>query len=328
MTGAVGRAGRWTGPGVSCAAGLARCRLVEAGSTLVRVGASVLPRLPLKLPRNPQRARLRAVAVPAHPDGLALSRPDGQREHETHAVAASQCGLDQPLDVLDLERLDLLILYMRRLRERDRVADDVPATQRLGERCARCAVHLVRGRRTCTTRDHPCVEPLEVLRRNLVDPMLPHARRQVLVYRGAVRPVRLVLDRRPGDVLHPVRQPGLHGRRAAGLTDCAALALPFELADCRDDLGLGPALDVAPVRRAVVLDAHGDSAMPLAVPAEVNARRTVGCAGPVGPLAGHLRPPFRGRSTAQRATGRRALAACRPGRDVGGPPARMRRRLP
>ena len=52
--------------------------------------------------------------------------------------------VDQPLDVLDLERLDLLVLDARRLRERDRVADDVPTTQRLPERRARRAVHLVR----------------------------------------------------------------------------------------------------------------------------------------------------------------------------------------
>ena len=69
-----------------------------------------------------------------HPDGLALPRADGQCEHEPHAVAASERGLDQPLDVLDLERLDLLVLDARRLRERDGVADDVPATQCLTER--------------------------------------------------------------------------------------------------------------------------------------------------------------------------------------------------
>jgi hypothetical protein len=111
----------------------------------VRVGAPVLPGLPLKLPRDPQRAGLQAVPGPLHSDGLALPCPDSQREDEPHAVAASQRGLDQSLDVLDLERFDLLVLDPGWLRQGDRhrVADDVPTAQGLAERSARGAVHLV-----------------------------------------------------------------------------------------------------------------------------------------------------------------------------------------
>ena len=91
------------------------------------------------------------------------------------------------------------------------VAHDVPAAVRLAERCARGPVHLVGVGRPRPVEDHPRVELLEVLRADLVDPMLAETEDEVLLHRRAVRAVRLVLDRRPRDVLQPMREPRLDG---------------------------------------------------------------------------------------------------------------------
>ena len=170
----------------------------------VSVPAAVLPGLALELPSDAEQTCLGVVAVPPEPDGLALPGPDCQSQDEPDAVAPAERHADELANLGDLERLHLVLVDARRLRESHRVADDVPASQSLAERRAGGPVDLVRVAGPGPLGDHSRVKPLEVLGADLVDALAPESRDEMLLNRGPVSAVRLVLDGRPGDVLQPV----------------------------------------------------------------------------------------------------------------------------
>jgi hypothetical protein len=76
----------------------------------------------------------------------------------------------------------------------------------------------------------------------------------------------------------PGFQPLRHGEVGTRPGEAAGVALAFQFLDLAGDLGLGPALAVTPVGRAVVFDADGDPAVPPAVAAEVDRGPPVGLA--------------------------------------------------
>src|SRR6478735_6758938 len=99
--------------------------------------------------------------------------------------------------------------------------------------------------------------------------MLADARDEVHVDRDAVTRDRVLADERCCDVLHPVGQPARYRPGASGAPDGPFAALPFEFADLGDHHRLRFAHDVAAVGAAVILDADGHSAVPVAVGATI-----------------------------------------------------------
>lgn len=106
---------------------LARLGLVILGAARVWVVAAGLPPAPLQLPGDGNCLGVLVQPLPAESNGLALAGTDCQRQHEPDAVAAIQGGCEQAVDLLDLERLDLVLLDARRLRQLGWVPSDVAA---------------------------------------------------------------------------------------------------------------------------------------------------------------------------------------------------------
>lgn len=241
----------------------------------MRVVAAVLPPSSLQLPGDCERPVVLVKPFPLEADGLALAGADSESQYEPDAVPAFERGLEQTVDFLDLERLDLVLLDPGRLRQRNRVTFDVPSPVCFAERCAGGSVHLVRGAGLPALADDRGVQLLEMLGFDLVHPVLAQAGNQMDVHCGAVRPVRLVLDGRSSDVLQPVRQPVLDQPCSPGLTRLPIVALALKLTDAVNRIGLFLARDMSAVGGPVVVHAHRHSAMPVAVSAKVDRRRTV-----------------------------------------------------
>src|SRR5690606_33887918 len=124
----------------------------------------------------------------------------------------------------------------------------------------------------------------EVLGAELVDAVRPDPGDQVAVHRCAVPDQGVVADGLCGDVLHPVHEPLLNCPRTTRLPGLAAVSLLFELPDGLDHGTFALALDVATVGLAVVADAHGYPAVPVAVRSLEDGAGAVGSSGAVGVL--------------------------------------------
>lgn len=117
---------------------------------------------------------------------------------------------------------------------------------------------------------HLLVEALQVFRLQLLQAVGAQAGDEVVVHRDAVAVDGVLGDIRRCNVLDPVGEPGLDRPALVSLAYRTLVALPLQLPDGFGDLRAGLAADVAPVWRAVVLDADGDAAVPATVLAEVD----------------------------------------------------------
>src|SRR6516164_3574460 len=233
VAGAIRRTRRGTCPLVPFAVLGAWFRLVVAGATRVRAGATVLPGLPLQSLHDLQGLAGLVQSRPFQPECLALAEPQCQRDDEPHSVALVQCQGQDAVDLVGLKGIDFSVFDAWRFGQSHGIASDMTTFEGLAERGARGAVHLMRRTGLEASGLHPGIQLFEVLGLDAVDPVGAEAGYQVLVHRSAVAEIGLVAYRWPGDVLKPVDEPPLHGPRPARLNDNTIVTLPFEPTDFR-----------------------------------------------------------------------------------------------
>ena len=171
MAGAVGRTGRWACALVSLAVLRALPGLVIASAAGMRIGATVLPGLPLQAFHDLQCFAWLVQPRPFQPECLSLTQPKRQGDDEPHSVALAERQCQDALDLLGLEGINLCVFDPQGLGEGDGIPGNVAAFERLSEGGPGRAVYLVRSGGPEPVRQHPCVQLLEVLGLDAVDPV-------------------------------------------------------------------------------------------------------------------------------------------------------------
>jgi len=145
VAGAVRRAGRRAFPLVPLAVPRAWPGLVVPGAARMRIGAAVLPGLPLQALHDLQGLAGLVQPGPFEPERFALPQSERESDDEPDPGALAQRQGQDALDLLGLERVDFVFFDAWRLGQGDGVAGDVAALECLAEGGARGAVYLVRG---------------------------------------------------------------------------------------------------------------------------------------------------------------------------------------
>ena len=133
--------------------------------------------------------------------------------------------------LIHVVRLDRIYLHSRRPSKSRDVASDVTAPMRLAQRRANRPVHLMCPARTTAIGNDLAVQPLQVLRLQAVEPLLPEPGDQMPPNRNAICRVAGLPNVRPGDVLQPVIQPFGDGPPLTGSPHLPLVARPLQVAD-------------------------------------------------------------------------------------------------
>jgi hypothetical protein len=179
---------------------------------------------------DPQRAKRQIEIRPPESEHFALTQAEHERDGPSGAVPALRSSGKDLLNLVQLVRLNLLVLHARRLGQRDGIPADVTTPDCLAERGLGRPVDLVSVAGLVPSRLHLGVELLEVVRLNAFEPVLAKSGNEVVVDRIPVRVGRRVADGRRRDVLDPVDEPLLHGPGRASLAHGPGVAL---LLQCR-----------------------------------------------------------------------------------------------
>src|SRR5262249_58142489 len=190
MAGAVGRTGQRACALVPLAVLRARLGLVVAGAAGMRIGAAVLPGLPLQAFHDLQGFAWLVQPRPFQPECLALAQPKRQGDDEPHSVALAERQRQDALDLLGLEGINLCLFDPRGLGEGDGIPGNVAALERLSEGSSGGAMYLVRSAGPEPVRQHPCVQLLEVLGLDAVDPVCAEPGYQMPKHGGAATDIR------------------------------------------------------------------------------------------------------------------------------------------
>jgi hypothetical protein len=213
---------------------------------------------------------------------FALSKSESERDDESRAVADLGGRSEHALDLVNGQRFWLFVVldgYGNASLGRW-IGFEVAEPDRVVEGFPNDAMHLVDGGPAHWSAslgdpsEHPGIEVLQMLRPQRGELVGAHPRDQVNPHGAFVPFVGRGLYVRLG-LLEPMLKPLLHGPPDARAKDRSRPSIAFEFFNLRADDRLRRALDVAPIRPAVIADADGDPSMPVAVRALVDAGSAV-----------------------------------------------------
>jgi hypothetical protein len=162
---------------------------VVAVAASVRIGAAVLPGLPLLALHDLQGFAGLVQPRPFQPECLSLTEPESKSNDEPDSITFAQCQRQEALDLLGLEWVYFCLLDSRWLGQSDGIPGNITALERLPEGSPGSAVYLVRSARLEPTCHHPRIQLLEMLRLNAVDPMSAQTGDQMPVHGSAITDV-------------------------------------------------------------------------------------------------------------------------------------------